>query len=144
MINSRLRCSSNSSLAPTFVTLILLTCSFPLSAQTHIDLAPGAPGKDARWHSAGKQAVGTSNTLEAKVWFTLQGGTLTEVFFPTADMPNVQTLEFLIVHPASKKVETERDNSTHEVQVLNYHSLSFRQINTAKNRAWRVIKTYTT
>ena len=144
MINSRLRCSPNSSLAPTLVTLILLTCSFPLSAQTQIDLAPGAPGKDARWHSAGKQAVGTSNTLESKVWFTLQGGALTEVFFPTADTPNVQTLEFLIVNPASRKIETERDNSTHEVQVLNHHSLSFRQINTAKDLAWRVIKTYTT
>src|SRR5687767_3772610 len=144
MINSRLRCSSNSSLAPTFVTLILLTCSFPLSAQTQIDLAPGAPGKDARWHSAGKQAVGTSNTLESKVWFTLQGGALTEVFFPTADMPNVQTLEFLIVNPASRKVETERDNSTHEVHVLNHHSLSFRQINKATDGAWSIIKTYTT
>src|SRR5687767_15781330 len=132
MINTSFRYFPNSSLATTFVTLILLTGSFQLSAQTQIDLAPGAPGKDARWHSAGKQAVGTSNTLESKVWFTLQGGALTEVFFPTADMPNVQTLEFFIVNPASKKVETERDNSTHEVQVLNHHSLSFRQINKAK------------
>ncbi len=129
---------------PTLGILLLLTCSFPLSAQTEINLAPGAPGKDARWTSAGKQAVGTSNTLESKVWFTLQGGTLTEVFFPTADMPNVQTLEFVVVNPASRTVETERENSTHQVQLLNPHSLSFRQINTATHGAWRVIKTYTT
>ncbi|HEY1402671.1 MAG TPA: hypothetical protein VGB05_00950, partial [Pyrinomonadaceae bacterium] len=45
--------------------------------------APGAPGKDARWESAGKQGVGTSNTLESKVWFTLRGGVLTEVYYPT-------------------------------------------------------------
>lgn len=113
-------------------------------AQAEIARAPGAPGNDARWTSAGKQAVGTSNTLESKVWFTLQGGALTEVFFPTADMPNVQVLEFVVVNPSRRKVETERADATHEVQVLNHHSLSFRQINTATNGAWKVIKTYTT
>ena len=127
-----------------FAILLLLTCSTPLTAQNEADLAPGAPGDHARWTSAGKQAVGTSNTLESKVWFTLQGGALTEVFFPTADLPNVQTLEFVVVNPATRKVETERADSTHEVQLLNHHSLSFRQINTAADGAWRVIKTYTT
>lgn len=113
-------------------------------AQSEIALAPGAPGNDARWTSAGKQAVGTSNTLESKVWFTLQGGALTEVFSPTADMPNVHVLEFVVVNPSSRKVETEREDATHEVQVLNHHSLSFRQVNKATNGTWKVIKTYTT
>ncbi len=126
------------------VFLLLQTCGIPLSAQSKDSLAPGAPGKDASWASAGKQAVGTSNTLESKVWFTLQGGALTEVFFPTADIPNLQTLEFVIVDPANRKVETERIDSTHEIQLLNHHSLSFRQINTATHGAWKIIKTYTT
>lgn len=135
---------TDSPLNSTIVILLLLTCSSSLSAQTKIELAPGAPGKDAQWASAGKQAVGTSNTLASKVWFTLQGGALTEVFFPTADTPNVQSLEFVVVNPTSRKVETEREDSTHEVKLLNYHSLSFRQINTAVHGAWRIIKTYTT
>ena len=92
--------------------LSLLTSSSQLPAQTKIDLAPGAPGNHAQWPSAGKQAVGTSNTLESKVWFTLQGGTLTEVFYPTADMPNVQTLEFVVVNPSNRKLETERADTT--------------------------------
>ncbi len=133
-----------SALRSALTILLLLTCSILLTAQTEADLAPGAPGDHARWTSAGKQAVGTSNTLESKVWFTLQGGALTEVFFPTADIPNVQTLEFVVVNPATRRVETEREDSTHQVQVLNHHSLSFRQINTAVHGAWKVIKTYTT
>ena len=133
-----------STLRTAFGILLLLTCSIPLTAQEEIDLAPGAPGDHARWASAGKQAVGTSNTLESKVWFTLQGGVLTEVFFPTADTPNVQTLEFVVVNPASRKVETEREDATHQVQFLSHHSLSFRQINTSVNGAWKVVKTYTT
>ncbi|HKO95596.1 MAG TPA: glycoside hydrolase family 15 protein [Pyrinomonadaceae bacterium] len=122
----------------------LISSSSSLSSQTKPVLAPGAPGGHAQWMSAGKQAVGTSNTLESKVWFTLQGGTLTEVFYPTADMPNVQTLEFVVVNPSSRKVETEREDATHEIQVLNYHSLSFRQINSATSGVWKLTKTYTT
>lgn len=133
-----------SGLRSAIVILSLLICSSSPSAQTEIARAPGAPGADASWTSAGKQAVGTSNTLESKVWFTLQGGALTEVFWPTADLPNVQVLEFAVVDPSSRKVETEREDSTHEVQVLNYHSLSFRQINTATNGGWKISKTYTT
>jgi len=130
--------------AKSVLLIVQLLLAGQAMAQSEIALAPGAPGKDARWTSAGKQAVGTSNTLASKVWFTLQGGALTEVFFPTADIPNVQTLEFVVVNPANNKVETEREDATHVVQVLNYHSLSFRQINTATNGAWKVIKTYTT
>ncbi len=124
--------------------LSLLTCSSLLSAQPRIALAPGAPGNHAQWTSAGKQAVGTSNTLDSKVWFTLQGGVLTEVFFPTADIPNVHLLEFVVVNPSTRKVETERNDTTHDIQLLNHSSLSFRQINTATSGAWKVIKTYTT
>src|SRR5215207_1599804 len=74
-------------------------------------LAPGAPGKDAQWASAGKQAVGTSATLESKIWFTLEGGMLTEVFYPQVDTANVNVLQFIVVNPKTKKVETERDDA---------------------------------
>jgi glucoamylase len=107
-------------------------------------LAPGAPGKDAQWASAGKQAVGTSNTLESKIWFTLQGGMLTEVFYPQVDTANVNVLQFVVVNPRTKKVETERDDANHEIKVLRPDSLSFQQINTAKSGEWKITKTYTT
>lgn len=135
---------TRSALRSLLAILSLVPAISSLSAQTTVELAPGPPGKDARWPSAGKQAVGTSNTLNSKVWFTLEGGSLTEVFYPTADMANVQTLEFVVVNPFSRKIETERSDTTHEVHVLNHHSLSFRQTNTASNGVWKIIKTYTT
>ncbi len=107
-------------------------------------LAPNGPGKDAQWSSAGKQAVGTSHTLESKIWFTLQGGMLTEVFYPQVDTANVNVLQFVVVNPKTKKVETERDDATHEIKVLRSDSLSFQQINTAKSGMWKITKTYTT
>ena len=92
--------------------LLLFTC---LSyAQT---LAPGAPGKDAQWATAGKQAIGTSNTLESKVAFTLAQGVMTEVYYPDLTVANVHLLQFVVVNPKTKKVETERDDAFHEIKI---------------------------
>lgn len=107
-------------------------------------LAPGAPGRDAQWASAGKQAVGTSATLESKIWFTLQGGMLTEVFYPQVDTANVNVLQFVVVNLKTKKVETERDDANHQIKVMRPDSLSFQQSNTAKTGEWKITKTYTT
>lgn len=111
--------------------------------QTNQTLAPGAPGNDAQWASAGKQAVGTSNTLESKVWFTLEGGAMTEVFYPMVDTPNVRLLQFVVVNKKTGQVETERDDADSSVSSA-FGSLFFSQINRAKSRQWVVWKKYTT
>ena len=122
----------------------LLLFAGPIVAQSRTSLAPGAPGKDAQWASAGKQGIGTSNTLASKVWFTLQGGALTEVFYPTADMPNVHFLEFVVVDPSSRRVETEREDANSQVRILSDRALVFRQVCRAKDDQWKIIKTYVT
>ncbi|HEV8159170.1 MAG TPA: hypothetical protein VGP58_09075 [Pyrinomonadaceae bacterium] len=97
-------------------------------------------GKDAKWESAGKQGVGTTFGLQSKIWFTLQGGSLTEVFYPTADNANVQYLQFVVVNSKTKTVETERDSAMHQVKFTDTNSLSFEQTNTTQN--WEIRKTY--
>ena len=134
--------SLNKNLAIVIVQLFLLIfCITKAEAQT---LAPGAPGKDAQWATAGKQAVGTSANLESKVWFTLAQGVMTEVYYPDVTVANVHLLQFVVVNPKTKKVETEQDDAVHEVKVLRPDSLSFQQINTAKSGEWKITKTYTT
>jgi glucoamylase len=112
---------------------------FSVNAQT---VAPNAPGKDAQWASAGKQGVGTSASAESKVWFTLQGGALTEVYYPNVTVANVHKLEFVVVNPKTKKVETETEDAIHEVKVTRPDSLTFQQINTAKSGEWKITKIY--
>ncbi|HEY0426690.1 MAG TPA: glycoside hydrolase family 15 protein [Pyrinomonadaceae bacterium] len=118
-------------------TIFLCVCA---NAQT---LAPNAPGRDAQWASAGKQGVGTSAGLESKIWFTLQGGAMSEVYYPDVTAANVHKLEFFVVNSATKKVETETEDAIHEVKVARPDSLTFQQINTAKSGAWKITKTYT-
>jgi glucoamylase len=122
-------------------TLIIALYGPSSSAQTTKTMAPGAPGKDAHWPSAAKNGFGTANTLTSKVWFTLAEGVLTEVFYPRLDVPNVQTLQFIVVSPAG--VEREGADTIHNLQVLDSRSPTFRQINTARNGAYTITKTYT-
>jgi glucoamylase len=122
----------------TFIAIVSLLACSALFGQT------GAPGLDAHWPSAAKNGFGTSNTLASKVWFTLNNGVLTEVFYPTLDVPNVQTLQLIVVSADGKRVETEADNTNHRIEVVDQQALLFRQINTAKTGAYTITKTYVT
>lgn len=102
---------------------------------------PGGPGADAHWLSAAKNGFGSSNTLSSRVWFTLTEGVLSEVYYPTLDVPNVQTLQLIIV---GGRVETEREDSTHHLELLDPRAPTFRQINTSKSGYYTITKTYVT
>jgi glucan 1,4-alpha-glucosidase len=155
----------------TFASLLLCVFALNVISQT---LAPGGPGKDAQWATAGKQAVGTSVSLESKVWFTLAQGVMTEVYYPDVTVANVHLLQFVVVNPKTRKVETEQDDTNHEIQSLSIHrdekifklpsvtsvaevrlseiynglsfpnSLAFRQVNRSKTDGWSITKTYIT
>jgi glucoamylase len=122
------------------ISIALLSCP-ALFAQATNTTAPGAPGDDAHWPSAAKNGFGTSNTLASKVWFTLHNGVMTEVYYPTLDVPNVQMLQLIVV---GSKVEPESDDTIHRLEVLDPRALTFRQINTARNGGYTVTKTYVT
>jgi glucoamylase len=122
-------------------TISVLGCS-ALFAQATNTLAPGAPGLDAHWPSAAKNGFGTSNTRDSKVWFTLNNGVMTEVYYPRLDLPNTQSLELVVCTQAG--CQTESDDMRHEIRVLDPSALSFQQINTENSGAYVITKTYTT
>lgn len=93
------------SLALVFLIVLLAAAGF---GQT---TAPGGPGNDAQWATAGKQAVGTSATLESKLWFTLAQGVVTEIYYPDVTVANVRVLQFVVVNRKTGKVETEQDDA---------------------------------
>ena len=85
------------------ILLMVLNCTALFGQATNIS-ASGAPGKDAHWPSAAKQGFGTANSIRSKVWFTLAEGVMTEVYYPTLDLPNVQTLQLIVVSADGKQV----------------------------------------
>lgn len=108
----------------------------PLAAQ----LAPGAPGEKPSWTNGNKQAVGTSSTLESKVWFTLADGVLTEVYYPRVDVANTRKLE-LLVADGQGFFESESADCDQRVESVDSSALAFRQVNASRSGRWRTTKT---
>ena len=121
------------------MTRILLRILFVVVIGAHSSMGQGA---DAHWPTAAKNGFGTSTTLASKVWFTLADGVMTEVFFPTLDVPNVQMLEFAVLIGGG--IEHEIHYTTHDLEIPNSGSLTFRQVNKAKSGKYRITKTYIT
>jgi glucoamylase len=105
--------------------------------------APGAPGAKAFWTPANKQGFGTSTTTQSKLWHTLQGGELTEVYYPDLGTPALRDLQ-LIVTDGRTFTDRESDATNQHVELVDKHSLTYRQVNTAKSGRYRITKTYVT
>jgi glucoamylase len=105
------------------------------------DTAPGAPGAIANWTEGDKDGFGGATSLRSKVWFTLDDGELTEVYFPDLGTPSVRDLQF-VVSDGRTFTEREREDAGHEVRLVDRRSLTYRQVNTAHSGRWRITKTY--
>jgi glucoamylase len=113
------------------------------SAQAQALKAPGAPGKASTWAAGDKDGFGTSRTLRSKVWYTLNDGALTEVFFPRIDTPATRDTQ-LVVSDGETFVDREDEHTDQRVELLQARSPIYRQINTAKSGKYRITKTYVT
>ena len=60
------------------------------------DTAPGAPGAASYFDLARKDCVGTAAAKGSKVWYTVAGGVLSDVYEPTIDNTDVSTLQYVV------------------------------------------------
>src|SRR5674536_348547 len=124
------------------VALAVATGGSVASAQESGD-APGAPGGGSSWTTGDKIALGTASGTASPVWFTVANGVMTEVFYPRADVPNVQDLHY-VTSDGATFVELERDATTHAVSMPDERALEYTVTNTAKNGRYRLTNTYVT
>jgi glucoamylase len=94
------------------------------------------------WTSAAKEAVGASLGPSSRVWFTLQGGVLTEVYYPRLDVANVRTLELAVSDGTSTWFESE--DLLHDLEQLDERALLFRQTSRHPGGLFSLSKTYVT
>lgn len=59
-------------------------------------VAPGRPGIPPAWSDSAKTGVGTALDRGSRVWFTMAGGIVTELFFPQIDTAAVRDLQFIV------------------------------------------------
>ena len=58
--------------------------------------APGGPGALSHFDLARKDCLGTARNPTSKVWFTVASGILSDVYYPTVDNTNVETLQYIV------------------------------------------------
>lgn len=136
------RVAAISAIAASLLLSSLTGLTLPASAQEGQD-APGAPGSSTTWRTGFKEGVGTSVRSDSKVWYTLAEGSLSEVYYPAADMANVRDLSF-VVTDGSSFTQRERDNTRTVTELADPRSLTYRQVTTDEGGRWRLSKTYVT
>ena len=77
--------------------------------------APGGPGLAPTWSSSNKEMVGCP-LGPARLWFTIGGGIVNEVYYPRVDIPQIRDLGFIVADGAGFWVEVKR-MWRHDVQL---------------------------
>jgi glucoamylase len=102
--------------------------------------APGGPGIEPRWSRGAKVAVGTAYSTSSRVWYTLDYGCVTEVYYPTIDSPQIRDLQFLVTDGESF-FHDERRNFDGEIDCVASEALGFKVTNREKEGRYTIHKT---
>ena len=69
--------------------------------------APGSPGLAPTWSSSNKEMVGCA-LGSSRLWFTIGGGIVNEVYYPRVDIPQTRDLGFIVGDGQGFWVEVKR------------------------------------
>ena len=107
--------------------------------QNNTEEAFGAPGLEPRWTHGNKNGIGTAYSASSKIWFTLFGGIVTEVFYPTVDRPQIRDLQYLVTDGKSFFHEEKRDMKS-KVERISSHTLGFSCVNSDQDGRYSISK----
>jgi glucoamylase len=107
------------------------------------DAAPGGPGALAHFDLARKDCLGTARNRTSKVWYTVANGVLSDVYYPTADNTNVETLQFVVTDGATFTDLQARDTVS-SATALDSTGMACRVTSTARNGHYRLVTDYVT
>ncbi|OLB74002.1 MAG: glucan 1,4-alpha-glucosidase [Actinobacteria bacterium 13_2_20CM_2_71_6] len=113
------------------------------AAAAPADVAPGAPGALSHFDLARKDCVGTAANRSAKVWFTVAGGVLSDVYSPTIDNTNVETMQFVVTDGRTFTHLQTRD-TTYTTRALDASGMSCRVTSTPRAGGYRIVADFLT
>jgi glucoamylase len=105
--------------------------------------APGKPGVAPRWTTGRKSAVGTSRSPASHVWFTVERGILSEVYYPRVDQPAIRDLG-LIVSDGAGFFSEEKSDTDSTVRWVSEGVPAFQVANVCRSGRYAVEKTIVT
>lgn len=106
--------------------------------------APGWPGALSHFDLARKDCVGTARNSTSKVWFTVANGMLSDVYYPTVDNTNVETLQYLVTD-GSTFTDLQARDMTYTVQpIADSGGMACTVTATAKSGNYSIVTDYLT
>ncbi len=111
----------------------------PAAAQT----APDGPGAVSHFGLARKDCLGTARNSTSKVWYTVANGVLSDVYYPTVDNTNVETLQYIVTDGATFTDLQTRD-MTYTVKAADAGGMECVVTATAKSGMYEIVTRYVT
>jgi glucan 1,4-alpha-glucosidase len=105
--------------------------------------APDGPGATSYLDLGRKECLGTARNTTSKVWYTVAGGVLSDVYYPTTDNTNVKTVQYIVTDGRTFTDLQTRD-MTYTVRPLDGTGMTCQVTSTAKSGAYRLVTDYTT
>src|SRR5271154_5941925 len=98
----------------------------------------GAPGIPPRWTHSAKQVVGTAYSTPSRLWFTVSGGVMNEVYYPTIDKPQIRDLQYLVTDGETFFHDIHRHMDTH-TEYIDDCGLGVRILNSDREGRYRLV-----
>ena len=138
---------------PIILLLLALLLSTVFSIGSHLsafatspaNAATDGPGALSHFDLSRKDCLGTARNSTSKVWFTIANGVLSDVYYPTVDNTNVETMQY-IVTDGSTFTDLQTRDTTYTVKLLsnNSQALDCEVTTTAKSGKYSIITDYLT
>src|SRR5689334_17769265 len=119
--------------------LAALVAALPAQAAPASD----GPGAVSHFDLARKDCLGTDQNRKSKVWYTVADGVLSDVYYPTIDNTNVETLQY-VVTDGSSFTDLQTRDMTYKVEALDGSGMACRVTTTAKSGRYRIVTDYVT
>ncbi|WP_100059423.1 hypothetical protein [Leifsonia xyli] len=128
---------------PAIVTAFALaTVGLSATSASATTEASGSPGAVSHQSQSRKDCVGTARNTTSKIWFTIANGVLSDVYAPTVDATNVETMQFLVTDGSSFTDLQTRDMTY--TATSDPTGMMCTVTSTAKSGAYRLVTTYLT
>ncbi len=126
----------------------LLVVAAPASTLGQAQQAPATvagdgPGALSHFDLARKDCFGTARNTTSKVWYTVAGGVLSDVYYPTIDNTNVETLQY-VVTDGQTFTDLQARDMTYTVSSLDGSGMACEVTATAKSGRYQIVTDYFT
>ncbi len=135
---TRLGCLAGSGALALATALVPAAYSQPVAAQ----VTAGPPGLLSHFDLARKDCVGTAQNRTSRVWYTVANGVLSDVYEPTIDTTNIETMQFVVTDGETFTDLQSRD-TTYTVRA-DATGMVCTVTSTAKSGRYRLTTTYLT